>query len=111
MHTIVHPLLLTLLGALVCAYAAHLLSKAGGRRRRTSSRKRTDTLLRRRSFLVPRRHREAITGDIYEDVVDLREAGESERVIRFFVCWQFTWAVVSGVTGWVSARLRRARPG
>ena len=111
MHTIIPPLLLTLLGALVCAYVAHLLSKGGKRRRRTSSRKRTDAILRRLAFLVPRRNREAITGDIYEDVEDLRAAGESERVIRFVVLWQFAWAVAGGIIGAMAGGLRRLRSG
>lgn len=40
------------------------------------------------SFWIPRRHREAIIGDIREDCAELRLLGKSEWRIRLHVIWQ-----------------------
>lgn len=40
------------------------------------------------SFWIPRRHREAIVGDLREDCAELRNLGMSERRLRVHVIWQ-----------------------
>jgi hypothetical protein len=47
------------------------------------------------SFWIPRKFREAITGDILEDCHEMRELGFTERRIRVHVLWQFAWAVIA----------------
>lgn len=56
--------------------------------------KQVETRLISLSFWVPRKYREAITGDILEDCHDMRELGFAEQRILAHVLWQFAWAVI-----------------
>ena len=47
------------------------------------------------SFWIPRKYREAITGDILEDCREMREKGFRERRICIHVLWQFAIAVIA----------------
>ncbi len=47
-----------------------------------------DKMLSFLGFIVPRRHRETLIGDIQEDVSEMRSKGISETGIRAFICWQ-----------------------
>jgi lysylphosphatidylglycerol synthetase-like protein (DUF2156 family) len=46
------------------------------------------------SFWIPRKHREAITGDILEDCHEMREVGFGEWRIRIHVVWQLAIGVI-----------------
>jgi hypothetical protein len=46
------------------------------------------------SYWIPRKYREAITGDILEDCRELRVVGKSEWRIRIHVIWQLAWALI-----------------
>jgi hypothetical protein len=46
-----------------------------------------ECILNRSAFLVPRRHREALVGDLLEDVSEMRRGGYGERFISFVVIW------------------------
>ena len=45
-------------------------------------------------WCLPRKHREAILGDILEDYQEMKERGLSERNIRIHVLWQWLVSVV-----------------
>jgi hypothetical protein len=47
------------------------------------------------SFWIPRKYREAIAGDIFEDCREMREKGFSESRIRVHVLWQLAVAVIA----------------
>jgi len=57
--------------------------------------KKAETWLVALSFWLPRKHREAVTGDIFEDCAEMRGLGYSERRIRIQVLWQFAIAVLA----------------
>jgi len=56
---------------------------------------RTEQLLLNLSFWIPRRHREGVTGDIFEDCREMRRRRFSERRIRIHVLWQLAIAVIA----------------
>lgn len=57
-------------------------------------RDRTENLISKTSFWIPRKHREAIVGDILEDCRELRELDKSEWRIRIHIIWQLVWAFI-----------------
>src|SRR5258708_3276655 len=59
--------------------------------------KKTNSMLRFFGSLIPRKNREAITGDLIEDVQEYRERGWTEKQIRRHLWWQFAIIVVKGV--------------
>ena len=73
----------------------------------------TDKFLTQVGSLVPRQHREAILGDLWEDVADYRADGWSEARIRWHLCWQLTIAVLqrlpltkAAIIAWIARNLR-----
>jgi hypothetical protein len=48
-----------------------------------------DRLLVAASCLIPRKHREAIRGDLRRDLKEFRREGMSERQLCWFLLWQF----------------------
>ncbi len=46
------------------------------------------------SYLIPRKYREAIVGDIMEDCNELRALGKSEWIIRLHLIWQLAIALI-----------------
>lgn len=58
------------------------------------------------SFWIPRKHREAIVGDIMEDCHELRKLGKSERRILAHVIWHLIIAVVTLIPASVIYSLR-----
>lgn len=65
----------------------------------TRRRRRADALLDRLGSLIPRSHREAVLGDLREDVRDYRELGWTEKQIRRHIRWQFGIIVFERVKG------------
>jgi hypothetical protein len=59
----------------------------------------TDRLLCRVAALIPRRNREAIVGDLREDVQDFRLARWTEKQIRRHIWWQFGIIIVQRCKG------------
>lgn len=55
--------------------------------------KQSGTLLTNLSSLIPRKYRQAIVGDLWEDIAEFRKLGWSERQIRRHIWWQFFVAV------------------
>jgi hypothetical protein len=47
------------------------------------------------SFWIPRKYREAISGDILEDCHEMRDLGLGEWRIRIHVLWQLTIGVIA----------------
>lgn len=54
----------------------------------------TDWVIRSLSYWIPRRYRESIMGDIYEDCAELRGVGASEFRVKIHAVWQIFLAVV-----------------
>lgn len=54
----------------------------------------TDRMANRLGYLIPRKNRGDLMGDILEDVAEYREAGMGKWAIRFYVAWQWALAVV-----------------
>lgn len=80
------------------------------RTRRSSREHRTDSLLRTVGFLVPRKSRQALIGDLIEDVAEQRAAGYSEWRIRSTVCWQLLFAMrmhIAPLAAWAIAAVRK----
>lgn len=70
----------------------------------TQRRKSADRLLTRLESWIPRKYREGLIGDLWEDVREYRADGWTERQIRRLVWREFRIAVVEGV----KAKLRSA---
>ena len=56
--------------------------------------KRADKLLSRIGNFVPRRHREALLGDLRQDVSERRDEKWTERKLCRFIWWQLMWIIV-----------------
>ena len=56
--------------------------------------KRADRLLRRIEKLVPRRHREGLLSDIWDDVNAFRGENWTERQLVRYIWWQVGWLVL-----------------
>lgn len=55
-------------------------------------------------FLIPRRHREWLTEDLWEDVGELRGLGWTEQEIIRHLRWQLAWIIVERLSAWVSPK-------
>ena len=58
---------------------------------------RTDFALRRLSFLIPRKQRPDVFGDLLEDCRELRAEGASEWRVRFHILWH----LIGSAPGWL----------
>lgn len=56
------------------------------------------------AFLIPRRHREWLTEDLWEDVEELRALGWTEQGIIRHLRWQLAWIIVERLGAWVSPK-------
>ena len=68
------------------------------------------SFLRAVGFLVPRRSRQALIGDLVEDVAEQRAAGYGEWRIRCTVCWQLFFAMrlhIAGLAAWTIAAVQK----
>lgn len=72
------------------------------------SEEKTTELFRCLKFILPRKNREVITGDIWEDIVEQRSEGWEESRIRRYAMWQFSIILFErfkGVFRWVACLL------
>lgn len=72
---------------------------ARGAKTDTGRRVSIERLLTGVSWLLPRRQREVILGDLLEDIVELRNTGCGRWRLRLFVCWQLGVAVAHRCAG------------
>lgn len=73
------------------------IGRRGKKRNRVPT---ADRVLDRLHLLIPRRQREDILGDLYEDVAALREDGYSEKMLCRYVYWQVFCAAVERLKPW-----------
>ncbi len=69
-----------------------------------------EQLLQSLKFFIPRKHREALLGDLVEDAVEQRTAGHSELRIRLTLCWQLFLAArghIFAVGAWALSALQK----
>lgn len=52
-----------------------------------------ERMLEAAGFLIPRKYREGLLGDLHEDVADLRACGYGERCVTLVIAWQLCVAV------------------
>lgn len=58
-------------------------------------------------WCFPRKHREAMVGDILEDCHEMRERGLNERRIRTHVLWQWLMSIVTLIPTYFICAIRR----
>lgn len=66
----------------------------------------TDKLAIVLGWCFPRKHREAIVGDILEDCKEMRERGLAERKIRTHVLWQWAVSMIVLILGSIMSAIR-----
>ena len=71
---------------------------------------RAELLLTNVGAFIPRCHREALIGDLMEDLRDYRAIGFTERRLVCHVIWQLAWVLVArisrlGVIAWVGSSI------
>lgn len=100
-------------GTLLVRAHSRMLARRGSRRSRNAANT-TDRCLKFLQTLIPRHNREAILGDIWEDVVEFRAEGWKESHVRLHILWQLAVIVACRCRGiyrlaifaWLAAKVR-----